>query len=193
MFPFISGVSEIRQCQALVKECMGELDVEGSDYDTNLEIGAMIEIPSAVLVADEIAQEVDFFSIGTNDLIQYTVAVDRINNRVAKLYRSTHPAVVRMIKMTADAASRAGIWTGVGGEMAADLSLTPLLVGLGIDELSVVPREVAPVRKALLSLDFSECKALAQEALSMPTSAQIYQLSHVAARAAYPDLVQEEE
>lgn len=193
MFPFISGVSEIRQCQALVKECMNELDLEGSEYDANLEVGAMIEIPSAVLVADEIAQEVDFFSIGTNDLIQYTVAVDRINNRVAKLYRSTHPAVVRMIKMTTDAASRAGIWTGICGEMAADLSLTPLLVGLGVDELSVGPREVAPVRKALTSLDFSECKALAREALAMPTSAEIYELSHAAARAAYPDLIEEDE
>ncbi|MEN8869712.1 MAG: phosphoenolpyruvate--protein phosphotransferase [Akkermansiaceae bacterium] len=193
MFPFISGVTEIRRCQALVKECMSELEIEGSEFDSNLEIGAMIEIPSAVLVADEIAQEVDFFSIGTNDLIQYTVAVDRINNRVARLYRSTHPAVIRMIKMTTDAASRAGIWTGVCGEMAADLSLTPLLVGLGVDELSVGPREVAPVRKALLSLDFGECKALAQEALAMPTSAEIYQLSHAAARAAYPDLVEEEE
>jgi phosphotransferase system enzyme I (PtsI) len=188
MFPFISGISETRRCQSLVKECMAELETEGCRFDANLEIGAMIEIPSAVLVADEIAKEVDFFSIGTNDLIQYTVAVDRINNRVAKLYRSTHPAVIRLIKMTTDAASRAGIWTGICGEMAADLSLIPLLVGLDIDELSVGPHEIAPVRKALLSLDFGECKALAEEALSMPTSAEIYKLSHQAARAAYPDL-----
>ncbi|MDG2398963.1 MAG: phosphoenolpyruvate--protein phosphotransferase [Akkermansiaceae bacterium] len=193
MFPFISGVSEIQRCQALVKECMAELEAEGCKFDADLEIGAMIEIPSAVLVADEIAQEVDFFSIGTNDLIQYTVAVDRINNRVAKLYRSTHPAVIRMIKMTTDAASRAGIWTGICGEMAADLSLTPLLVGLGVDELSVGPHEVAPVRKALLSVDFGECKALAQKALAMPTSAEIYHLSHEAAKAAYPDLIDEDE
>ena len=188
MFPFISGISETRRCQSLVKECMAELETEGCRFDANLEIGAMMEIPSAVLVADEIAKEVDFFSIGTNDLIQYTVAVDRINNRVAKLYRSTHPAVIRLIKMTTDAASRAGIWTGICGEMAADLSLIPLLVGLDIDELSVGPHEIAPVRKALLSLDFGECKALAEEALSMPTSAEIYKLSHQAARAAYPDL-----
>ena len=193
MFPFISGVTEIRRCQALVKECMTELTSEGVAFDSELEVGAMIEIPSAVLVADELAQEVDFFSIGTNDLIQYTVAVDRINNRVAKLYRASHPSVIRMIKMTTDAAAKAGIWTGVCGEMAADLSLTPLLVGLGVDELSVGPRELAPVRKALLSLDFAECKELAKVALSTPTSAEIYQLSHAAARAAYPDLVEDDE
>ena len=193
MFPFISGISETRQCQALVRECMIELEAEGCEFNADLEIGAMIEIPSAVLVADEIAKEVDFFSIGTNDLIQYTVAVDRINNHVAKLYRSSHPAVIRMIKMTTDAASRAGIWTGICGEMAADLSLTPLLLGLGIDELSVGPHEIAPVRKALLSLDFSECKTLAQKALTMPTSAEIYNLSHVAARTAYPDLIDDNE
>ena len=192
MFPFISGVSETRRSKALVKECMTELETEGCKFDSDLEIGAMIEIPSAVLVADEIAQEVDFFSIGTNDLIQYTVAVDRINNRVAKLYRSTHPAVIRMIKMTTDAASRAGIWTGICGEMAADLSLTPLLVGLGVDELSVGPHEIAPVRKALLSLDFSKCKTLAKEALAMSTSAEIYHLSREAARAAYSDLIDDE-
>ena len=193
MFPFISGISETRQCQALVRECMIELEAEGCKFNADLEIGAMIEIPSAVLVADEIAKEVDFFSIGTNDLIQYTVAVDRINNHVAKLYRSSHPAVIRMIKMTTDAAARAGIWTGICGEMAADLSLTPLLLGLGIDELSVGPHEIAPVRKALLSLDFSECKTLAQKALTMPTSAEIYNLSHAAARAAYPDLIDDNE
>ena len=191
MFPFISGVTEIRQCQALVKECMAELTNDGTAFDAALQVGAMIEIPSAVLVADEIAKEVDFFSIGTNDLIQYTLAVDRINNRVAKLYRSSHPSVVRMIKMTTEAAKRAGIWTGICGEMAADLNLTPLLVGLGVDELSVGTRELSGVRKALLSLNFSECQKLAEDALEMATSAQIYELSHEAAKAAYPDLVEE--
>lgn len=191
MFPFISGVTEVRQCQILVKECMAELRNDGVPFDADLQVGAMIEIPSAVLVADEIAKEVDFFSIGTNDLIQYSLAVDRINNRVAKLYRSSHPSVVRMIKMTTDAAKRARIWTGVCGEMAADLNLTPLLVGLGVDELSVGPRELSAVRKALLSLDFATCQALAAQALTMATSAEIYDLSHAAAVAAYPDLVEE--
>lgn len=193
MFPFISGVTEIRKCQALVKECMAELESEGTPFDPKVQVGAMIEIPSAVLVADEIAKEVDFFSIGTNDLIQYTVAVDRINNRVAKLYRSSHPSVIRLIKMTTDAAKRAGIWTGVCGELAADLSLTPLLVGLGVDELSVGPRELAPVRKALLSLDFAECQKLAKKALTLATSAEIYDLSRTAALAAYRELIEDGE
>jgi phosphotransferase system enzyme I (PtsI) len=193
MFPFISGVTEIRTCQALVKECMAELDENGTPYDPEIQIGAMIEIPSAVLVADEIAKEVDFFSIGTNDLIQYTVAVDRINNKVAKLYRSSHPSVIRMIKLTADAAKRAGIWTGVCGELAADLSMTPVLVGLGIDELSVGPRELPPVRKALRSLDFSECQKLAKTALTLATSSEILELSRKAALAAYGDLMEDGE
>ena len=191
MFPFISGVSEIRACQRLVRECMAALKESGTPFDPDIQVGAMIEIPSAVLVADEIAKEVDFFSIGTNDLIQYTVAVDRINNRVAKLYRSSHPSVVRMIKMTTDAAKRAGIWTGVCGELAADLSMTPLLVGLGVDELSVGPRELAPVRKALLSLDFSECQKLAEKALTLATSAEIYDLSRSSAKSAYSDLIED--
>ena len=191
MFPFISGVSEIRACQRLVRECMAALKEAGTPFDPDIQVGAMIEIPSAVLVADEIAKEVDFFSIGTNDLIQYTVAVDRINNRVAKLYRSSHPSVVRMIKMTTDAAKRAGIWTGVCGELAADLSMTPLLVGLGVDELSVGPRELAPVRKALLSLDFSECQKLAEKALTLATSAEIYDLSRSSAKSAYSDLIED--
>ncbi|MEN8694813.1 MAG: phosphoenolpyruvate--protein phosphotransferase [Akkermansiaceae bacterium] len=191
MFPFISGMSEIRACRALVNECMEELRSQGIEFDEKLEIGAMIEIPSAALVAREMAREVDFFSIGTNDLIQYSVAVDRINHRVAKLYRSAHPSVIRLIKMTTDASTEAGIWTGVCGEMAADLSLTPLLVGLGVDELSVGPHDLAPVRKALISLDFSECQALANEALQLATSQEIYQLSDTKARKAYPDLFDE--
>ncbi|MGJ8694946.1 MAG: phosphoenolpyruvate--protein phosphotransferase [Verrucomicrobiaceae bacterium] len=191
MFPFISGMTEIRQCRKLVAECMTELKEQGINFDQDLEIGAMIEIPSAVLVAREMAREVDFFSIGTNDLIQYTVAVDRINHRVAHLYRSSHPSVIRMIKMTTDAASEAGIWTGVCGELAADLSLTPLLIGLGVDELSVGPHDLAPIRKALISLNHEKCKALAAEVLQMSTSKEIYDASQAVAREAYPDLFAE--
>ncbi len=190
MFPFISGLSEIRACRKIVSDCMVELDAEGIPYDSDLEIGAMIEIPSAVLVADEIAKEVDFFSIGTNDLIQYTVAVDRINHRVAKLYRSSHPAVIRLIKMTTDAAKRANIWTGVCGEMATDLYMTPLLVGLGVDELSVGPHDLAPVRKALLSLDFAQCKKMAAKALTMATSQEVFDCTKALAQEAYPDLLE---
>ena len=190
MFPFISGLSEIRACRELVSECMDELTNEGHSFDPDLEIGAMIEIPSAVLVADEIANEVDFFSIGTNDLIQYTVAVDRINHRVAKLYRGSHPAVIRLIKMTTDAAKRADIWTGVCGEMATDLTMTPLLVGLGVDELSVGPHDLAPVRKALLSLDFGKCQEMAAKALALPTSKEVFECTRALALEAYPEMLE---
>lgn len=191
MFPFISGMTEVRSCRKLVNECMKELRSEGIDFDEKLEIGAMIEIPSAALVAREMAREVDFFSIGTNDLIQYSVAVDRINHRVAKLYRAAHPSVIRLIKMTTDASADAGIWTGICGEMAADLSLIPLLIGLGVDELSVGPHDLAPVRKALISLDSNECKALADEALKLPTSQEIFELTDRKAHEAYPELFEE--
>ena len=170
---------------------MDELSAAGTPFDRDLEVGAMIEIPSAALVAREMAKEVDFFSIGTNDLIQYTVAVDRINHRVAKLYRSTHPSVIRLIKMTTEAADAEGIWTGVCGEMAADLSLTPLLVGLGVNELSVGPHDLAPIRKALISLKRSECQKLAEKALSLSTSQEIYELTRGAAQKAYPELFEE--
>lgn len=191
MFPFISGLSEIRRCLDLVKICQDELTSENIPFDPNLQIGAMIEIPSAAMMAREIAREVDFLSIGTNDLIQYTVAVDRINHRVSHLYRPAHPAVMRLIKMTADAAKEASIWTGVCGEMATDINLTPLLVGLGIDELSVGPRVIAPVKKALRSLHHGDCQKLAAEALQLSTSQEIYRLSEKAAKAAYPDLFDE--
>ena len=191
MFPFISGLTEVRKCRDLVQECMEELTSEGIPFDPEIQIGAMIEIPSAALVAAEIAREVDFLSIGTNDLIQYTVAVDRINHRVASLYRSSHPSVIRLIKMTAQAARSADIWTGVCGEMASDLTLTPLLIGLGIDELSVGPRELPAVRKALLSLDYKKCQKMADHALTLSTSQEIYELSQASARESYPDLFED--
>ena len=191
MFPFISGLTEVRKCRDLVRECMDELTAKNIPFDPRIQIGAMIEIPSAALVAREIAREVDFLSIGTNDLIQYTVAVDRINHRVAGLYRSSHPSVIRLIKMTTAAAHESKIWTGICGEMATDLSLTPLLVGLGVDELSVGPRELAAVRKALLSLDFKECQELAEQALTLSTSQEIYELSEAKAKAAYGDFLED--
>ena len=189
MFPLVSGLSEVRRAKDYLKECMDELAKEEIPFDERLETGVMIELPSAAIIADLIAPEVDFFSIGTNDLIQYTVAVDRVNHHVANLYRPTHPAVVRLIKRTVDAAANAGIWTGVCGEMAGDISLTPLLLGLGVEELSVGPHQVPRVRRAIRALSHAECAAMADEAVKTPLSQTIMDSTVSLARKYYPELM----
>ena len=189
MFPMISGLSEVLQSKEIVQRCMDELDKEGVAFDRELPVGAMIEVPAAALCADLLAPEVDFFSIGTNDLIQYTMAVDRVNPHVAELYRPTHPAVIRLIKRTIDAANDNGIWTGVCGEMAGDIRLTPLLLGLGVEELSVGPQQVPRVGQAIRSLSHAECSAMADEALRHPRSQGILDLSMSLARKHYPELL----
>lgn len=189
MFPLVSGLSEVRRAKDYLKECMDELSKENVPFDEHLETGVMIELPSAAIIADLIAPEVDFFSIGTNDLIQYTVAVDRVNHHVADLYRPTHPAVVRLIKRTVDAAANAGIWTGVCGEMAGDTRFTPLLIGLGVEELSVGPHQVPRVRRAIRALSHAECAAMADEAVKTPLSVQIMDATVGLARKYYPELM----
>jgi phosphotransferase system enzyme I (PtsI) len=189
MFPLVSGLGEVRRAKDHLKECMDELARQGVPFDEKLETGVMIEVPSAAVIADLIAPEVDFFSIGTNDLIQYTVAVDRVNHHVADLYRPTHPAVVRLIKRTVDAAANAGIWTGVCGEMAGDIRLTPLLLGLGVEELSVGPHQVPRVRRAIRALSHAECAAMADEALKTAISQEIMDATAGLAKKYYPELM----
>lgn len=189
MFPMISGLSEVRRSREMVRRCMDELEREGIAFDHDLPVGIMIEVPAAALCADILAPEVDFFSIGTNDLIQYTVAVDRVNPHVADLYRPTHPAVIRLIKCTIDASTNNGIWTGICGEMAGDIRLTPLLLGLGVEELSVGPQQVPRVGQAIRSLSHAECAAMADEALRHPRSQGILDLSMSLARKHYPELL----
>jgi len=189
MFPLVSGLGEVRRAKAYLRECMDELAAEGVPFDEKLETGVMIEVPSAAVIADLIAPEVDFFSIGTNDLIQYTVAVDRVNHHVADLYRPTHPAVVRLIKQTVMAAENAGIWTGVCGEMAGDIRLTPLLLGLGVQELSVGPHQVPRVRRAIRALNHPECAAMADVALRTGISQEIMDATVGLAKNYYPELL----
>ena len=188
MYPMISGVDELRQANAVLEESKAELAARGVPFHPYIEVGVMIEIPSAVLAADHLAREAAFFSIGTNDLIQYTFAVDRVNDRIAHLYNPTHPAILRMIKMAVDAAHANGIWTGVCGEMAGDVLLTPLLVGLGVDELSAASAIVPRVKKAIQSLDASQCEELVRTALSMHDSEAIQQMSLEMARDRYAEI-----
>lgn len=189
MFPMISGISEVWRGKEMVRRCMEELDQEGIPFDCEMPIGVMIEVPAAALCADLLAPEVDFFSIGTNDLIQYTVAADRVNPHVADLYRPTHPAVIRLIKRTIDAANDHGIWTGICGEMAGDIRLTPLLIGLGVEELSVGPQQVPGVGQAIRSLSYAECAAMSDEALRHTRSQGVLDLSLALARKHYGELL----
>jgi phosphotransferase system enzyme I (PtsI) len=189
MFPMISGLSEVWRCKEMVRRCMDEMEKEGLPFDRDLPVGIMIEVPAAALCADLLAPEVDFFSIGTNDLIQYTLAVDRVNPYVADLYRPTHPAVIRLIKRTVDAGTDHGIWTGVCGEMAGDIRLTPLLIGLGVEELSVGPQRVASVGHAVRSLSYAECAAMTDDALRHNRSDGILDLSLALARKHYGGLL----
>jgi phosphotransferase system enzyme I (PtsI) len=188
MYPMISGVDEVRRANALLEECRKELAQEGKVFAGKIEVGAMIEIPSAAISADLIAAEVDFFSIGTNDLIQYSVAVDRLNDRIAHLYAPTHPAIVRLIRMVVEAARGRGIWTGVCGEMAGDVVFTPLLLGLGVEELSTGPSQLPRVKRAVQSLDLGECRKLVEEISGMDSPLKIYKACERMARECYPDL-----
>jgi len=189
MFPMISGLHELRQAVAVVDECKTELGKSGIEFSEDTEVGAMIEIPSAAISADMLAREVDFFSIGTNDLIQYAIAVDRVNEKIAHLYQPTHPGVLRLLKMISDAAHDNQIWAGVCGEMAGDVALIPLLLGLGMDELSVGATLVPRVKRAVQSLEIGECKQLVEESLKLETPDQILDRCLALASARYGDLL----
>lgn len=166
MFPMISGMQELEDLLKILEEVKGELQKSNQRFNGSMEIGVMIEIPSAALVADRLAEKVDFFSIGTNDLVQYTLAVDRNNEQVASLYEPSHPAVLRLISYTVQAANRHGIWVGVCGESAADPMCVPLLIGLGVKELSMSPITIGQTRRLIRQLTMREVEQLATEALS---------------------------
>jgi phosphotransferase system enzyme I (PtsI) len=189
MFPMISGLEELRGAKAALAECHEELRRSGIPLGEEIEVGAMIEIPSAALCANVLASEVDFFSIGTNDLIQYTLAVDRVNEKIAHLYEPTHPAILRLLKMIAEAAHAHHIWVGVCGEMAGDIALVPLLLGLGVDELSAAATLVPRVKRAVQSLAIPECRELVEETLKLNTSSEILARCLELADTRYGDLL----
>src|SRR2546423_4101669 len=189
MFPMISGLEELRRAKAVLAECNEELRRSGIPLGEEIEVGAVIEIPSAAICANVLAPEVDFFSIGTNDLIQYTLAVDRVNEKIAHLYEPTHPAILRLLRMIAEAAHAHHIWVGVCGEMAGDVALVPLLLGVGIDELSTAAIMVPRVKRALPSLAIPECRQLVEETLKLNTSSEILSRCLELADKRYGDLL----
>jgi phosphotransferase system enzyme I (PtsI) len=188
MYPMISGLQELEEANALLAQCRQELRTEGVPFDEAMEVGAMIEIPSAALCADSLARRVDFFSIGTNDLIQYTLAVDRLNERIAHLYQPTHPAILRLIQATVKAGSGEGAWVGVCGEMAGDPALVPLLLGLGATELSAAPPLVPQVKFLIRRLRMDEARELAEFALNCESGAEILARCQALARQVAPSL-----
>ncbi|HEX7573213.1 MAG TPA: phosphoenolpyruvate--protein phosphotransferase [Bacteroidota bacterium] len=173
MFPMVSTVQEIRRAREMVSRAQKELDARALPYDPEIKIGIMIEVPAAAILAEQMAGEADFLSIGTNDLIQYLLAVDRDNAAVASLYQQFNPAVLRTIRHIIDAGHKKGVWVGMCGQMAGDPLATVLLVGLGIDELSVIPSVLPEIKKIILSIKYKEAKRVADKALTMSTEQEI--------------------
>ena len=186
MYPMISGVEELEAANVLLDECREQLRDEGVAFAEDVEIGIMIETPSAAMIADSLAKRVKFFSIGSNDLIQYALAVDRLNEKIAHLYEPTHPGILRLIKATVDAGQAHGIWTGICGEMAGDLAAVPLLLGLGVSELSVTPSMVPRVKMLIRSIEMSEARKLAEFALNSDSPKEILARAEALAKAAVP-------
>ena len=169
MFPMISGVEEFLKAKKLLEEVKSDLKKEKIAFDNEMDLGVMIEIPSASLTADILAKEVDFFSIGSNDLIQYTLAIDRVNANMAHMYNPLHPSILRQLKKIVMAAHKEGKWVGMCGEMASDTAFSALLIGIGIDELSTAPVAVPEVKKVIRSTTMSEAKKIAAEVLAFQT------------------------
>lgn len=174
MYPMISGSEEMVRANAVLTECMAELKSRDIAFDAKLQVGAMIEIPSAAMTADILAKECVFFSVGTNDLIQYLLAIDRVNERIAHLYEPTHPAVVRTLKHIVDEAHKRGVTVSVCGEMAGDPVFAPLLLGLGVDALSMSPAWLPSVKYMVRAMTMADARALAAEALTLTSPKEIY-------------------
>jgi phosphotransferase system enzyme I (PtsI) len=190
MYPMISTVNEVLQANEILEQAKAELRKEGHPFDEAIEVGIMIEVPSAALTARQIAPHVRFFSIGTNDLIQYSLAADRVNERIAYLYEPTHPAILRLIRSTIEVSREAGLWTGVCGEMAGDPSLVPLLVGLGADELSLSPNRIPAVKSVIRRLEMPRAEALARNALACDSASEIRAMCRALTSEIAPDIIE---
>lgn len=173
MYPMVSSITEVRQANAILEEVKQELDSAGSEYSKDLEVGIMIEVPTAAMTSDILATEVDFFSIGTNDLIQYSTAVDRMNQNIAHLYTPYHPGVIRMIKMVIENGHKEGIRVGMCGEAAGELPLIPLLLGLGLDEFSMSATSILPARELISKFTMDQAKEIVDHVMSLETAEEI--------------------
>ena len=187
MYPMISGVAELRQANAILEDVKAGLRRDGIPFDAKIQVGAMIEIPSAAVIADLLAREVDFFSVGTNDLIQYALAIDRINEQVAYLYEPLHPAVLRMLRTIVSAAHNEGIWISMCGEMAADPLHSLLLIGLGFDELSMNPGSIPLLKRIIRSVTYSQAAEVAQRVFGCATAQEVEALLRQQMRARFPE------
>jgi phosphotransferase system enzyme I (PtsI) len=188
LFPLVSGVGELLEAKAMLEDARRELEAEGRAFDPELEVGIMIEVPSAVAIADLLAQHADFFSIGTNDLIQYSLAIDRVNEHVAHLYQPLHPAVLRMIRQVVDAAHGAGIPVAMCGEMAGDQKMVPLLLGLGLDQLSMNALAIPRVKQVVRATSQEDWHRLARQALTYATAAEVAAFMTRELEVRYPEL-----
>lgn len=190
MYPMISGIEELLRANEILREVERELSREGIPFNPDIEVGAMIEVPSAAIVCDILAEEVDFFSIGTNDLIQYSLAVDRVNEKIAYLYEPTHPAILRLIKQIIDVGHAHGIWVGMCGEMAGEPMLSLLLLGLGLDEFSTSPVQLPIVKQVIRSVEHSYAKTVVEEALKLRTGKEVEAFLLATLRQVVPTLVE---
>jgi phosphotransferase system enzyme I (PtsI) len=176
MFPMIATIEELRDAKKMIDLSKEELIEEGVKINREVDVGIMIEVPSAAILADQFAKEVDFFSIGTNDLIQYTFAADRMNEKVSYLYQPYNPALLRLIKMVVDASHKEGKWTGICGEIAGNEKMTPLLIGLGIDELSMSASSILKIREIISKIQYKDAADIAKKALNMNSSKEVEKL-----------------
>jgi phosphotransferase system enzyme I (PtsI) len=192
MFPMITGLEEVRAARALVEQVRAELAAEGYAFDADVEIGVMIETPGAVAIADLLAREVDFFSIGSNDLIQYTLAVDRGNSRISYLFEPMHPSILRLIRNTVEAGHAHDIWVGMCGEVAGDPLYSVLLVGLGLDELSISAYMIPEVKRIIRSITYDEAKRLVRKAMTLSTADEIRKHVGSMMHERFPELMAEE-
>jgi len=187
MYPMISGVAELRAANAILEDVKAELRREGVAFDPEIQVGAMIEIPSAAMIADLLAREVDFFSVGTNDLIQYALAIDRINEQVAYLYEPLHPAVLRLLRSVVSAAHNEGIWISMCGEMAGDPLHALFLVGLGFDELSMTPGAIPLMKRIIRSVTYGQAAEVAHRVFGCATASEVEGLLRQEMRARFPE------